>query len=388
MFLKSIELEPNLSWSKMSSQSTFLVTSALVLLTSSQPVKAEIDRWQSLQQDGQVAYDAHQFRKAERLWSKAVREATRTEVGDKNLALSLKKLAEADISLHKYREGETHLQRAMKINKELGDEDPEAIRDLLELAKTYRSVNLEQFGKVMESLFKQSGLNKIEILKTHDGNSRIQIQFADKFTKHITSADVDRINLDKTVSFDIHEDKDGIITLSNIKGLKIRSHMWVSLTASSIDPSGNDGKPVATVTAKKLGLTKTVQTVLPKPVYDRILAAVERIKHPELHSPWYKALQDKFKGVLHPVPVTAQSPSKEVADKANKTASGSTNGVTADTPNPNSTTPDNTAIATPPESGKSAEEQSVKTKKDEGSPAALKGEALNPTSGILEKLIP
>jgi hypothetical protein len=164
--------------------------------------------------------------------------------------------------------------------------------------------------------------------------------------------------------------------------------MWVSLTASSIDPSGNDGKPVATVTAKKLGLTKTVQTVLPKPVYDRILAAVERIKHPELHSPWYKALQDKFKGLLHPVPVTAQSPTKELADQGNKTASGSTPGVTADTEKASSTAPDRTAITTPPDGGKSAEEQSVKTKKDEGSPAELKGEALNPTSDMLEKLIP
>jgi tetratricopeptide (TPR) repeat protein len=302
----------------MSSKFNFLVTSSLLLMTSGLPVKAEIERWQELQKDGQEAFDAGKFKKAEQSWSKAVREATRTEVGDKNLSLSLKKLAEADISLHKYREGEARLQRAIKINKELGDEDPETIRDLLELAKTYRSVNLEQFGKVMETLFKQSGLNKIEIFKTRDGNSRIQIRFADKFTKRITSADVDRINLDKTVTFDIHEDKAGVITLSNIKGLKIRSHIWVALTASSIDPSGDEGKPVATVTAKKLGLTKTVQTVLPKQVYDRILTAVERIKHPELHSPWYKALQDKFKGLLHPLPTAAES-AKEVADKVGGT---------------------------------------------------------------------
>src|ERR1700733_14020131 len=154
----------------MPSQFTFLLTFSLLLMTSGLPAKAEIERWQALQADGQEAYDAGNYKKAEKSWSKAVREATRTEVGDKNLALSLKKLAEADISLHKYREGETRLQHAIKINKELGAEDPETIRDLLELAKTYRSVNLEQFGKVMETLFKQSGLNKIEIFR----NSRRQ----------------------------------------------------------------------------------------------------------------------------------------------------------------------------------------------------------------------
>jgi hypothetical protein len=269
-------------------------------------------------------------------------------------------------------------------------------------------------------LFKQSGLNKIEIFKTRDGNSRIQIRFADKFTKRITSADVDRINLDKTVTFDIHEDKAGVITLSNIKGLKIRSHIWVALTASSIDPSGDEGKPVATVTAKKLGLTKTVQTVLPKPVYDRILAAVERIKHPELHSPWYKALQDKFKGLLHPVPTAAES-AKEVADKVG--AAPAQNGTGAKTDNANARPADNTDQSangdkvtgnatqngsdlkadmdhgTPAETvnGMKAAENSgrpaqstngIKKDNPEGSSEASKGDVLNSTADILDRLIP
>ncbi len=272
----------------------------LVILATSHPSAwAEIDHWRELSENGQKAFDEGKFKKAQHYWSKAVREATRSEVGDKNLALSLKKLAETEIELHKYRDAELRLHRAVKINTELGDEDPEAIRDLIELAKTYRSVNLEQFGKAVDTLLKQAGLSKIEIFQTADGDSRVQIKFDDKFTKRITSPDVDKINFGKTVTFDLHQAEDGTITLSNIKGLKVRSKVWANLTSSSIDPNGAQGEPTAVVTAKKLGISRTVETVVPKPVYDRLLAIVERVRHPELHSPWHKALQEKFKNLLH-----------------------------------------------------------------------------------------
>jgi hypothetical protein len=143
-------------------------------------------------------------------------------------------------------------------------------------------------------------LNKIEIFQASDDDSRVTIRFADKFTKRITSPDIDKINFGKTVTFDIHQAEDGTITLTNIRGLKVRSKVWVNLTSSSIDPNGQRGAPVAMVTAKKLGITRTVQTVVPKPVYDRLLSVVDRVRHPELHSPWHKALQERFKNLLHP----------------------------------------------------------------------------------------
>ena len=367
---------------QMASKFTYLLIASSIIMTSGLPVAAQMERWQELQNEGQEAYSAGKFKKAEKSWSKAVHQATRTEVGDKNLALSLKKLAEADIALHKYREAEARLQQAIKINKQLGDEDPEPIRDLLELAKTFRSVNLEQFGKVMESLFAQAGLNKIEIYKTPGGDSRVEIKLTDKLTKRITSADVDRINLDKTVTFDIHEDKDGTITLSNIKGLKIRSKVWVALTESSIDPSGEEGKPTATVTARKLGLKKTVQTVLPKSAYDRILATVERIKHPELHSPWYKALQEKFKGMLHPTATTpTPAPAKEMANKENTgegDGAGNEKGEKAQT----AAKGESETISA---AGSGSE---VQTNKTGATPDGQPADVINSTTDMIEHLIP
>jgi tetratricopeptide (TPR) repeat protein len=276
------------------------------LLAPHLPASANISHWNELSAQGQTAFNEQKYKRASHFFKIAVRAATRSEVGDANLAISLKKLAESDIAIHKYREAEQKLQQAIKINKELGAEDPEAIRDLLELAKTYRSVNLEQFGKTISVLLKQSGLNKIEIYKTAQGDSRIEIRFDDKFTKRITSTDVDRINMDKTVTFDVHDSPDGLITLSNIKGLKMHSKMWVKLTDTSFDPNGDEDKAIASVTARKLGMSRTIQTVLPKPIYERILAIVERVKHPELHSPWHKQLQERVKSLVsgHPAQQT------------------------------------------------------------------------------------
>lgn len=267
---------------------------ALALLAQTPGQCAALEHWQEYLKSGDESYAKKHWGKAEHFFSKAVRYADRSDVGDKNLSLSLRKLGEANMAASRYREAEAHLQRAIKIAKDCGQEDREAIRDMLELAKTYRSVNLEQFGKNVATVLKETGLDGIEILNTKDGKSRVVIKFADKFNKHITSPDINEINLDKKLTFDIHEDKDGTITLNNIKGLKVHSKVWANLTQSSIDPHGGTGTPTALVTAEKLGLTKTVQTVLPKPVYDRILTIVERIKHPELHSPWHKLMQEKL----------------------------------------------------------------------------------------------
>jgi hypothetical protein len=289
-----------------------------VLLSAAAPNAASADeftRWKNFVKDGEEAFNSHKYGRAEHYFNKAVREADRTELGDEKLALSLRKLGEANTAAHKYKEAEAHFQRAIKISKDLGVDDRDAIRDLLELAKTYRSVNLEQFGKNVATILRESGLDGIEILNNKDGNSRIVVRFADKFDKHINSADVNEINVDKKLTFDIHEDKDGTITLTNIKGLRIRSKMWVNLTDTSIDPNGEDGKPTALVTAEKLGLTKTVKTVLPKPVYDRILTVVERVRHPELHSPWHKLLQEKL------------TPKSATTDAATTSTTGATSGA-------------------------------------------------------------
>jgi hypothetical protein len=272
----------------------------------------DFESWQKSIKSGEEAYSKEHWSKAEHFFSEAVRYADRSDVGDKNLAESLKKLGEANIAAKKYREAEEHLHRAIKVAKDCGIEDREAIRDVLELAKTYRSVNLEQFGQNVAQVLKETGLDGIELLNTKDGTSRVVIKFADKFNKHITSPDINEINLDKKLTFDIHEEKDGTITLNNIKGLKVHSKVWAKLTKSLIDPHGGKGTPTALVTAEKMGLTKTVQTVLPKPVYDRILVVVERIKHPELHSPWHKQLQEKIGTAgKNPVPITMTDTSKD-----------------------------------------------------------------------------
>ncbi len=295
-----------------------LLPGAVLLFAHNPATAADIDKWQSYQKSGEESFDSHRYGRAEHYFAKAVREADRTDVGDMKLALSLRKLAEANIAARKYKEAEAHLQRAIKISRDIGAEDREAIRDLLELAKTYRSVNLEQFGQNVATVLKETGLDGIEILNTKDGNSRVVVRFADKFEKHIHSADVNEINVDKKLTFDIHEDKDGTITLSNIKGLRVRSKVWVNLTQSSIDPNGEEGKTTAQITAEKLGLTKTVKTVLPKPVYDKIFNVVERIRHPELHSPWHKQLQEKI-GLStkpKPVPITVTDATKVTGNGA------------------------------------------------------------------------
>ena len=305
-----------------SSRAVAVLPGVFVFFTQSAAFGADIDKWQSFQKNGEEAFDNHRWRRAENYFAKAVREADRTDVGDQKLALSLRKLAEANISARKYKEAEAHLQRAIKVAHDCGGDDRESIRDLLELAKTYRSVNLEQFGQNVATVLKETGLDGIEILNTKDGNSRVVVKFADKFNKHINSADINEVNVEKKLTFDIHEAKDGTITLSNIKGLRVRSKVWVNLTDTSIDPNGEEGKTTAMVTAEKLGLTKTMKTVLPKPVYDKIFNVVQRIRHPELHSPWHKQLQEKIGATNKPkpVPITVTDASKDAGKDASQDA--------------------------------------------------------------------
>jgi hypothetical protein len=313
---------------------------------------ADFERWQECVKSGEESCKKQHWGKAEHFYAKAVRYADRSDVGDKNLAMSLRKLGEANIAAKKYREAEDHLQRAIKVAKDCGEEDREAIRDLLELAKTYRSVNLEQFGKNVAAVLKETGLDGIEILNTKDGKSRVVVRFADKFNKHITSPGINEINLDKKLTFDIHEDKDGTITLNNIKGLKVHSKVWANLTHSSIDPHGGIGTATALITAEKLGLTKTVQTVLPKPVYDRILLVVERIKHPELHSPWHKQLQERISATPKAkpaVPITITDTSKDNTGeaKADTAAPGEAATGAAATAEASTNAPSTTAAPSP-----------------------------------------
>jgi tetratricopeptide (TPR) repeat protein len=338
----------------------------IVFLAQAHPVAANSDRWLEFSKEAQAAYDSGKYRKAEHLWLKAVKEADRSEVGDENLALSHKRLGEVYIVEKKYRQAEEHLRRAVKIGNEAKLDDPEAIRDLLELAKTFRTVNLEQFGKNIALILKQSGLEGIEITNSKNGNSRIVVRFADKFSKHITSPDVNQVNVDKKLTFDIHEAEDGTITLTNIKGLRVRSKFWINLKQSSITPNGGSGKPMALITAEKLGLTKTVETVLPKPVYERIYSVVERIRHPELHSPWHKQLQERVnppsavtttvKAKVNNVPITIKQDSGKPVEEASRVDAEKTDEQPNEPQAPRSGQEANKTVRAKADPGKAAEE--------------------------------
>ncbi len=250
--------------------------SLFLAISTSIAAQAECPKWERLSQTGQKAIEAGDYKRAESTWLKAVAEAENCGEHDPSVPLSLKRLGECYQKNSKYVEAADSFKKASEQYKIIGSEDPEMLADLAALAKMYRTIELSEINKPVADAFKQSGVNLIAICKLDQGN-RIQMNLDDKFVKQIDNPDVDQVSLEKLVTFDVLEEADGSLTISNIKGLRVHAKMWVTIVQSHIQPKNPDGAS-AEVTASKMGITKTVSCKLPSDSIEPMNTLIAKLK--------------------------------------------------------------------------------------------------------------
>jgi len=313
------------------------VCGLIVLLSVSiSTAQAQCSKWEKLSESGQKALDSGNFKRAEPIWVRAVKEAKNCGDTDPSaLGTSLKRLGEVYMKTSKFPLAESTLKQAADQLKTAGKEDADLSADLAELGKSYRSIDfINDVKPAVADFFKQAGVNSIGILRlAQDQGSRIVMNLGKKFTQKIDNPDVDHVGLDKVVSFDIVQEPDGALMISKIKGLKVRAKLWATIVKSHVKPK--EAEPSAEVTAQAMGISKTVSCKLPSDVIDPINIFVAKIN-------------DFTGGQSSPAPTTQTPTNPSSTTATNPSATTQTSpAATTQTPTNPSSTPANPTTTTP-----------------------------------------
>lgn len=232
--------------------------------------------WDSYAQAGQVALDREQYKKAEGIWMKAVKELEATGTQDKRLADSLTKLAQAYRKGGKFVDANTSLQRAFDIYQTMGVASPEFSQQYVELSRVYHPIDFDQLGQASANALKGNSAKMGASFS--DAGKKVEISVPERFEKPLNSQKLDQIALEKLVTFTFTKDGNGALHFANIKGFKIHSvekGMWVNLLDLILNGEDGQGQYDATIKAGKSGITKTVAAKLPAKVYEP-LAGIAR----------------------------------------------------------------------------------------------------------------
>jgi hypothetical protein len=260
----------------------FLLASTIGLTFSTQAAHADTataaqNPFQKLVEQAQKAFETAQYKRAEQTWLKAVKSCDDEGKKDADLALGLKRLGETYAKEQKYTDADATLKRAAQTYQDLGTPDQECNQDLADLAKTYKAVDTTQLGKDASDALKEANVQSMSMLKTDTGN-KVQITLPQRYVKKIDdSPDVDQVGLEKLVTFDIEEQPDGTVKISNIKGMKVHAKLWVNVDQSAFKKN-EQGERVADVTASKMGISKTVTAKLPTEAFEPIDGLVKQLR--------------------------------------------------------------------------------------------------------------
>lgn len=254
-------------------------TASLLVIANSANAQTpqSVAKIQRYTKQAEQAFKDEFYKKAESSWLNVIKELQKNEQENQELANALKRLGETYTKEQKFEEAEATLKRSTQLYEKLGTPDQEVAQDLVDLGKAYKPVDTSCLGQNACEILKEANLKSVVLLKTDKGN-KVQIKLPQRFTKKIAdSPDVDQVGLEKTVTFDIEETPDGTIRVSNIKGLKVHAHMWVTLQESQLKRNAQ-GERVADITAQKMGISKTVSATLPALAYEPIDGLIKQFR--------------------------------------------------------------------------------------------------------------
>lgn len=246
------------------------------IATPSIALKSKRSAFDKCVQNAQEEYAQGDFRKAQDYWEKSLGEVASSGASDEHLATALKRLGETLLKLGKYSEAETCFTHAETLFESLGKRDPELRTDVDNLAQAYRSVNIDNLGQFAEELTKEAHVLSIGFVQTDTGQ-RVEIHLARPFEKQIKNPFVKEVELGRHIRFEISQQPDGSINISDIRGLEIRGKRWVKVTDLAFKEN-QEGLHIADISGKRMGITRTVSAKLSGRMYAIISAVANQIK--------------------------------------------------------------------------------------------------------------
>ncbi|MBS2007935.1 MAG: hypothetical protein JST01_12895 [Cyanobacteria bacterium SZAS TMP-1] len=253
------------------------------------PVSASDSSIRRLDQNAAEAFAAQDYRKAESQWlrlldklNNAIARSDEKKELTEQVEATQRHLGECALAEKNYDQADELFSQARNTMASLGSSDPDLERDQRDLQVNYRLVDLNNLGGLGPlAPFAMAALgdfrpNKVSVARTDTGH-HVCILLADDVIKQIGNRGVTEVGVSKKTSFDLQQGDNGEITLSNIVGVKVHATVWVNIINSCIKKDETQ-RPIAIVTAQKMGISQSVKTPIPNMIYLPVLGLVSQVK--------------------------------------------------------------------------------------------------------------
>jgi tetratricopeptide (TPR) repeat protein len=235
-------------------------------------------KWSKMIGDGTTMLTAGKETPAISMFKRALTQISRVDADqntkDHMTAIANKKLGLCYCQKGDYEKADAQLQEAKTAYARLSINDEELARAFEELGKHYKTIDPLSFGESVTKQMKQACVNKIAVFMLPD-KDLVEVSLEQKYVKDVGSKDVPKISFNKKVSFEFLNRPNGDYQVSKISGLQVLAKtLWVNLLESLVKVGD---KPVAEVTAGKMGMTKTVTVDIPREMFDSTKAILDNL---------------------------------------------------------------------------------------------------------------
>jgi len=270
-----------------------------------------------LEQKGIEAFAAGDYKKAESQWNRLMDYLNEKLSRDPNnptinhaIETTWRRLGECSLAEKNYENADNELKQAAKSAQMLQENDPELDKDLQALSANYRLLDLTNmaaqsalgvFAPIAGKAMQDFRPTKVSIARIEKGH-HISVLLEEDVIKDLGSKNVSQFGIDKNTSFDLIQGSSGEIELANIVGIRVHAAIWVNIIRSSLKLN-QDQRPVALVTAQKMGFSQSVSTPVPDMIYLPILGLISHVKDlfgGQSASPAGDNLQPQLQTVLAP----------------------------------------------------------------------------------------
>lgn len=235
-------------------------------------------KWSKMIGDGTTMLSNGKETPAISMFKRALTQISRVEADqnakDRMTAIANKKLGQCYCQKGDYEKADAQLQEAKAAYARLAINDDELARAFDELGKHYKTIDPLSFGESVTKQMKQACVHKIAVFMLPDKDV-VEVSLEQKYVKDVGSKEVPKISFNKKVSFEFLNRPNGDYQVSKITGLQVLAKtLWVNLLESLVKVGD---KPVAEVTAGKMGMTKTVTVDIPKEMFDSTKAILDNL---------------------------------------------------------------------------------------------------------------
>lgn len=316
-------------------------------------------KWSQMIGDGSTMLTDGKETPAISMFKRALTQISRIDADqntkDRMSAIANKKLGQCYCQKGDYEKADAQLQEAKATYTKLGINDEELAQAFFELGKHYKTIDPLSFGESVTKQMKQACVNKIAVFMLPEKDV-VEVSLEQKYIKEVGSKDVPKISFNKKVSFEFLNRPNGDYQVSKITGLQVLAKtLWVNLLESLVKVGE---KPVAEVTAGKMGMTKTVTVDLPKDMFDSTKAILDNLIASIKGQPAYAATAATAGAPTNASASTKASPSTNVNTSTNANAWSSADTTPGgDTSQPNGAASVIQSVPAPNKSGEDHEDE-------------------------------